>query len=521
MRIRRVLARGQAQAPAPSRQNGQSTAEYVGVTAFVGLVIGAVVLSTGNGATVGDGLVRAVGCVTAGAIGVCEGGGSDEGGGGGDDGPPDLNLSQKAVVGGDGSGPDLKNKRIVRGGQLDSNLNPIRPGPRDILMDLRRHPPSKPKVLCKRGSVVVANQCHTNPLQFHGGESEAEMFEKAAKLAEEAADLGENYVFPDDWLHNTDLLNEMVNAVEIGPDGKPIAKRGLVTAPFIAALAPEVLIPLAVIAAGILLWHAFSSNSEPPPPPSPTASPFESGFASSTLLWTSVAAAQATSPPPTEPAEPIEEDEADTPADPMHALDDIPRYRPGMGPVRQGWAAEVAEAAGRNPLTEDLTAADALAVADYTGPWALDMNNYLRGRPIPGNRRDQINDRIERMDMALRHLPPVRATVYRGTFMPADTIERFARGDQVGLPEYLSTSTDRDRANRGVVAANGGSTPGENVLVEIETNHGRNIDPLSRYRGRESEVLIPRGGTFEQTRTGTTRIDGKEYKVIYLKQTDG
>lgn len=507
--------------PGRHRQDGQSTAEYVGVTALVGLVIGAVVLSTGNGATVGDGLVRAVGCVTAGAVGECDGGKGDEGT------PDGLGLSQKAVVhdGGDGDGPGstIVNKRnLMGGGQLDSNLRPISLGPRgDSLMDLKKHPPNKPKILCKRGAVVVAGQCHTNPLQFNGGETEAEMFEAAAKLAEEAADLGGNYVFPNDWLHNTDLLHEMVNAVEIGPDGKPFAKRGLVTAPFIAALAPEVLIPLAVIAAGILLWHAFSSNSEPPPPPSPTASPFESGFAASTLLWTTPAAAQATSPPSTEPAEPLDEDDVDTPADPMHALDDIPRYRAGLPSVRRGWAQEVADVAARNPLTQDLTADDALAVADYTGDWALDMNNYLRGRPVPGNRANQVNDRIDGMDRALSHLPPAQGTFLRGTFMPAETIERLGRGDQVGMPEYLSTSTDRDRANRGVVAANGGGTPGENVLLEIETDHGRNVDPLSRYRGRESEVVIPRGGTFEQTRTGTTRIDGKEYKVIYLKQTDG
>lgn len=170
------------------------------------------------------------------------------------------------------------------------------------------------------------------------------------------------------------------------------------------------------------------------------------------------------------------------PGRPDHALDDIPRYRAGLPSVRRGWAQEVADIAGRNPLTEDLTAEDALAVADYTGDWALDMNNYLRGRPVPGNRANQVNDRIDGMDRALSHLPPAQGTFLRGTFMPAETIERLRRGDQVGMPEYLSTSTDR---------------------------------------GRESEVVIPRGGTFEQTRTGTTRIDGKEYKVIYLKQTAG
>lgn len=87
------------------------------------------------------------------------------------------------------------------------------------------------------------------------------------------------------------------------------------------------------------------------------------------------------------------------------------------------------------------------------------------------------------------------------------------------MPEYLSTSTDIKKAEGAAAKAKSNGRDGESVLVRIETDNGRNVDPLSRYRGKESEVVIPRDGKFTQTGTETTIINGKEYKVIVLKQT--
>ncbi|WP_330174478.1 ADP-ribosyltransferase [Streptomyces sp. NBC_01498] len=204
-----------------------------------------------------------------------------------------------------------------------------------------------------------------------------------------------------------------------------------------------------------------------------------------------------------------------TPTDPMTVLDGIPDFRPAD---KKQWAQEVEDIARQNPLTKDFTAEDALIVADYTGSWALDANKYLRGDPIPGRRGERVPEFIERMDQALEHLPPVQGTFHRGTFMPEDLLERFANGDEVELPEYLSTSSDPAKADRAAKNAKSNGRKGENVVMEITTDDGRNIDPLSRYRGKESEVLIPRGGKFVKTGETTKIIDGKEYKVIQVKQ---
>ncbi|MFJ1913108.1 ADP-ribosyltransferase [Streptomyces sp. NPDC088147] len=201
--------------------------------------------------------------------------------------------------------------------------------------------------------------------------------------------------------------------------------------------------------------------------------------------------------------------------DPMTALDDVPKYG---STDRKDWARKVEEIARQNPLTKDFTAEDALIVADYTGSWAEDANKYLRGQPIPGSRSNSVPKFIERMDRALDHLPPVDGTFYRGTFMPDELLEKFANGEEVEMPEYLSTSSDPAKADRAAENSKSNGRKGEKVVLEVTTDNGRNIDPLSRYQGKESEVLIPRGGKFVKTGEKTKIIGGKEYKVIEVKQ---
>ncbi|MFJ8001402.1 ADP-ribosyltransferase [Streptomyces sp. NPDC096310] len=204
--------------------------------------------------------------------------------------------------------------------------------------------------------------------------------------------------------------------------------------------------------------------------------------------------------------------------DPLHALDGIPTYTPGPAKSKD-WAREVEEIAKKNPLTENFTAQDALVVANYTGSWAADLNRYLRGGKVPGSFKNP-EAKVKMMDEALSHLPPVPdLTVYRGTFMPESVLEGLIDGNEVGFPEYLSTSTDLGKAETALDRANGGGIKGEKVLLEIETSNGRNVDPLSRYRGKESEVLIPRDGKFTMTSQETRVINGKEVKVIKVTQT--
>ena len=213
----------------------------------------------------------------------------------------------------------------------------------------------------------------------------------------------------------------------------------------------------------------------------------------------------------------VAQGEPPTVTNPMNVLDSIPDYRPGD---RNGWAQEVEDIAKKNPLTKDFTATDAKIIADYTGSWALDANKYLRSGEIGKARAGKIDEFIDKMDTALEHLPPIPdATLYRGTFMPQDMIDKFAAGGEVTMPEYLSTSTDIKRS-AGFVDKAKPNPGGENVLVEIKSSQGRNIDPLSRYRGVESEVLIPRDGKFKQVGTETKIIDGKKYEVMILEQVN-
>ncbi|MFD3521293.1 ADP-ribosyltransferase [Streptomyces sp. NPDC058653] len=200
---------------------------------------------------------------------------------------------------------------------------------------------------------------------------------------------------------------------------------------------------------------------------------------------------------------------------PMTALDDVPKYSEYD---RKTWSEKVEEIAKKNPLTKDFTAEDALIVADYTGSWAEDANKYLRGQGIPGSRKNSVPKFIEKMDKALEHLPPVSGTFHRGTFMTDEMLERYANGEEIEMPEYLSTSTDPAKADRAAQNAKANGREGENVIMEITTDNGRNIDPLSRYEGAESEVLIPRGGKFVKTGESVKVIGGKEYKVIEVKQ---
>ncbi|MET9557684.1 ADP-ribosyltransferase [Streptomyces sp. NPDC006645] len=200
---------------------------------------------------------------------------------------------------------------------------------------------------------------------------------------------------------------------------------------------------------------------------------------------------------------------------PMNVLDDIPDYKAGKD-GRKEWSEAVEKIAKENPMTEDFTAEDALTIADYTGYKAETINKWLRN---PANGDGDPNKFRDDMDRALDHLPKVEGTFYRGTFMSDEMLKKFASGEAVEFPEYLSTSSDPAKADRALKKTEAKNIPGgENVLLEIETGNGRNIDPLSRYRGQESEVLIPRGGAFEKVGETTKMIGGKEYKVIKVKQ---
>lgn len=200
---------------------------------------------------------------------------------------------------------------------------------------------------------------------------------------------------------------------------------------------------------------------------------------------------------------------------PMNVLDNIPDYKAGKD-GRKEWSEEVEKIAKQNPMTEDFTAEDALAIADYSGYKAETINKWLRN---PANGDGDPNKLRDDIDRALDHLPPVEGTFYRGTFMSDEMLQKFASGESVEFPEYLSTSSDPAKADRALKKTEAKNIPGgENVLLEIETGNGRNIDPLSRYRGQESEVLIPRGGAFEKVGETTKIIGGKEYKVIKVKQ---
>lgn len=123
------------------------------------------------------------------------------------------------------------------------------------------------------------------------------------------------------------------------------------------------------------------------------------------------------------------------------------------------------------------------ALADYTGPGYLDLNNALRGGEVDASQQA----RIEAVKTALAKLPPYEGPVIRGTNLPAEVLARYRPGEVITEDAFLSTTT-----NAGVARS---PTFAGNVEFRILSKSGRDISPFSVFPG-EREILFPPGTKF-------------------------
>jgi hypothetical protein len=123
------------------------------------------------------------------------------------------------------------------------------------------------------------------------------------------------------------------------------------------------------------------------------------------------------------------------------------------------------------------------ALADYTGPGYLDLNNALRGGEVDASQQA----RIEAVKTALAKLPPYEGPVIRGTNLPPEVLARYRPGELITEDAFLSTTT-----NAGVARS---PTFAGNVEFRILSKSGRDISPFSVFPG-EREILFPPGTKF-------------------------
>lgn len=153
------------------------------------------------------------------------------------------------------------------------------------------------------------------------------------------------------------------------------------------------------------------------------------------------------------------------------------------------------------PNTCNLSAAELVAIADYTGDGYTDINSTLRNNPV-----DPVYAAFSRViDKALSHLNLVTGPVFKGSAMSLDDLEsRWLAGKHLKdiksfnvvphkkLDYLFSTSMDFS------VAEGFSSTKKDDqvsVLFYINTLTGRFIDPMSQYQN-ENEVLLQADTTY-------------------------
>jgi hypothetical protein len=157
-------------------------------------------------------------------------------------------------------------------------------------------------------------------------------------------------------------------------------------------------------------------------------------------------------------------------------------------------------AAHDTPSAATLHSGDLSALADYTGPGHVDLNEALRSGIVDASQQA----RVDALNRALQKLPPHDGLVFRGTDLPPHVLERYQPGAVVTEPTFFSTSKDLAVARSTAFAGN--------VEFKIVSLQGRDISAYSKFP-TEQEVLFRNGSQFyvvdrkTDPRTGTTVIE--------------
>lgn len=139
----------------------------------------------------------------------------------------------------------------------------------------------------------------------------------------------------------------------------------------------------------------------------------------------------------------------------------------------------------------NLTKDESRAILDYTDDYFVYINEHLR---LGTDHAEHYLKKIPIISETLKKLPKYQNTVYRGIGVY----------DEASFDKMKEFYTNNDRMqDKGFVSASTRQEGGEDylnlpytVFMEIESTNGRYINPLSKWKDEEFEVLFDKGTTF-------------------------
>ena len=137
-------------------------------------------------------------------------------------------------------------------------------------------------------------------------------------------------------------------------------------------------------------------------------------------------------------------------------------------------------------INNKIRPAETFCVDKYTGDFFVDINFYLRNGGEP--KEDFLEKYRKVMNSALDKLESYKGTVYRGSDLSLEVINKYKKAAETGEPYtenyYLSTSKSEKKAFE------------RNTIYEIKSKSGKQIEELS-YFSYEKEVLFREGTQFK------------------------
>lgn len=137
-------------------------------------------------------------------------------------------------------------------------------------------------------------------------------------------------------------------------------------------------------------------------------------------------------------------------------------------------------------INNKIRPAETFCVDKYTGDFFVDINYYLRNGGEP---KEEFFEKYRKvMNSALDKLESYKGTVYRGSDLSLEVINKYKKAAETGEPYtenyYLSTSKNED------------TIFDRNTFYEIKSKNGKQIEELSLF-SEEKEVLFKEGTKFK------------------------
>jgi hypothetical protein len=167
-----------------------------------------------------------------------------------------------------------------------------------------------------------------------------------------------------------------------------------------------------------------------------------------------------------------------------------------------------------NPNAPPPTLQQVRDIYAYTGTSTCQSMNYtLRGAVNDPDVEPLAIKMAQRTSDALKTLPDYKGNVYRGTKVPLDLAQNLQVGSTYSDPAFLSTSTDMGVARKFMKKGSDGHSV--KMIFQIEGEHqGKDIDPISAFKGGEKEVLFDANSQFKVVKISTH----EGYPLVHLQQ---